>query len=127
VSEPLELPRHDALRLTDIEGKGRGVITIEPILAGALLEISPVIPLASKDQSPRDAILYDYPFLWDDPPFIEAIALGLISMINHSDTPNAQFETDVPNKLVRLTALRDIAAGEEVTFDYGIPLWFAAH
>lgn len=126
MTEPLDLPRHSALRLTEIDGKGRGVVALEPIQSGALLEIAPVIPLAAASQPPRTSVLYDYPFLWDDPPYIEAIALGLISMINHSDTPNAQFETDIPNRVVRLTALRDIAAGEEVTFDYGIELWFDA-
>lgn len=124
MTEALDVPRHEALRLTDIEGKGRGVVAVEPIQSGALLEIAPVIPLTSESQPMPDQILYAYPFLWDDPPFIEAIALGLISMINHSDEPNAQFETDIPNRIIRLTALRDIAAGEEVTFDYGIPLWF---
>jgi SET domain-containing protein len=124
VSEPIDAPRHEALRLTDIPGKGRGVVAIEPIQSGALLEIAPVIPLTTESSPMPDQILYAYPFLWDDPPFIEAIALGLISMINHSDEPNAQFETDIPNKIIRLTASRDIAAGEEVSFDYGIPLWF---
>jgi SET domain-containing protein len=126
VTDTQDLPRHDALHLMDMGDKGRGVVAVEAILSGALLEIAPVIPLAPGDQPPRTSVLYDYPFLWDDPPYIEAIALGLISMINHSDRPNAQFETDIPNKVVRLTALRDIAAGEEVTFDYGIPLWFNA-
>ena len=124
MSEPIDVPRHDALRLADIDGKGRGVVAIEPILSGALIEIAPVLPLTTESQPLPGQILFDYPFLWDDPPYIEAIALGLISMINHSDEPNAQFETDIANKIIRLTASRDIAAGEEVTFDYGIPLWF---
>ena len=124
MSEPIDAPRHQALRLTDIAGKGRGVVASGPIDAGALLEVAPVIPLDTESGPMPDQILYAYPFLWDDPPFIEAIALGLISMINHSDEPNAQFETDIPNRIIRLTASRDIAAGEEVTFDYGIPLWF---
>ena len=117
---------HSSLGVVEMPGKGRGVVATAPIDAGALLEVAPVIPLAANDQPPRTSVLYDYPFLWDDPPFIEAIALGFISMINHSDKPNAQIETDIPNKVVRLTALRDIAAGEEVTFDYAIPLWFDA-
>jgi SET domain-containing protein len=127
VSEALDLPRHEALRLTDIAGKGRGVVAIGPILSGALLEIAPVLPLTTESQPLPGQILFDYPFLWDDPPYIEAIALGLISMVNHSDDPNAQFEIDIPNRVIRLTAARDIAAGEEVTFDYGIPLWFDAN
>jgi len=120
----LDLPRHPDLRIAAVAGKGRGVVAAGPIAAGTLLEVAPVIPLAAPDQPPRGSVVYDYPFLWDDPPFIEAIALGMISMVNHSERPNAAFETDIPNRVVRLSALTDIAAGEEVTFDYGIPLWF---
>jgi SET domain-containing protein len=126
VTEPVDLPRSEALRLIEIPGKGRGVVAIEPLRAGELLEIAPVIPLTEADRPAQNTILYDYPFLWDDPPYIEAIALGLISMVNHSEAPNAQFETDHASRTVRLTALRDIAPGEEITFDYGIPLWFDA-
>lgn len=124
MTEAIDLPRHTALSIAAIDGKGRGVVAIEPILAGELLEIAPVIPLRPTDSPPRTSVLFDYPFLWDDPPYIEAIALGIISMINHSDSPNAHFETDIPRRIIRLTALRDIAAGEEICFDYGIPLWF---
>ncbi len=127
MTDSQDMPRSDALHVMELGDKGRGVVAVEPINAGALLEIAPVIPLKAGDQPPRGSVLYDYPFLWDDPPYIEAIALGLLSMINHSDRPNAQFETDIPKRIIRVTALRDIAAGEEITFDYGIPLWFDEH
>jgi SET domain-containing protein len=127
VSEPLGLPRHDALRITEIEGKGRGVVAVEPILSGVLLEVSPVIRLTKKDSPPRDSVLYDYPSLWDDPPYGEAIVLGLASILNHSVSPNAKIEADLANQVLRLIAGRDIAAGEEITLDYGIPVWFETH
>lgn len=120
----LELRRHPALHVADFGEKGRGLIATGAIAAGEILDVAPVIPMRPEDAAARGTILYDYPFLWDDPPFAEAIALGAISMANHAPEPNARFETDIAARLVRLHALRDIAAGEEVTIDYGIPLWF---
>jgi SET domain-containing protein len=127
VTEPLDLVRHAALRVAEIDGKGRGVITVEPIPSGALLEVAPVVRLTDEDTPPRDSVLYDYPFLWNDPPYREAFVLGLASIINHSVSPSAKIEADIANRVLRLIAIRDIAAGEEITFDYGIPLWFDAH
>lgn len=106
-------------------GKGRGLVAVRTILAGTLIEAAPVIRLTEADRPPRQSILHDYPFLWDDPPYIEAIALGLVSLANHSDLPNAAFETDLAGCEIRMTAARDIAAGEELTINYDIPLWFA--
>lgn len=50
-----------------------------------------------------------------------------MSLLNHSDDPNAWFEPDFPRRVIRLYADRHIAGGEEITIDYGIPLWFEAH
>jgi hypothetical protein len=124
MSDPLSLPRHPDLRIADMPNKGRGVVTAAAIAEGTVLEVAPVIPLLPKDQPGRGSVVFDYPFYWDDAPYVEAIALGMLSMVNHSKEPNAWFEPDIPNKVIRVAALRDIAAGEEITFDYGIPLWF---
>jgi SET domain-containing protein len=43
---------------------------------------------------------------------------------NHSDTPNASFTRDFDALTMTFTALRDIEVGEEITIDYGIPLWW---
>ena len=43
---------------------------------------------------------------------------------NHSDTPNARFTRNVKALSMTFTALRDIKAGEEITIDYGIPVWW---
>lgn len=123
----LELQRHAALRIAEFDGKGRGLLAAAPIAAGVLLDVAPVIPMTPADASAPGTVLYDYPFRWDDPPYVEAIALGAISMANHSADANARFETDIPLRVVRLFAARDIAAGEEITIDYAIPLWFEEH
>jgi len=123
---PLDLPRHPALRVADFPGRGRGLVAGAPIRKGELLEIAPVIPLRREDLGAREKGIFSYPFDWPEPPYAEAIALGLVSLLNHSSAPNADFETDIPSRLIRCFALADIAAGAEITIDYGIPLWFEA-
>jgi SET domain-containing protein len=112
------------LKVGTFPGKGRGLVATRAIPAGTLIEVAPVIPLTEADRPPRGSVLYDYPFLWDDPPFVEAIALGLVSLANHSGQPNAAFAMDFARYEIRLTALRDIRPGEELLIDYENPLWF---
>jgi hypothetical protein len=120
----LAFPRHPALRVADFPGKGRGLVAGAAIPSGALLEAAPVLPLRREELGNRADGIFSYPFDWPDPPYAEAVALGMISLINHSDAPNADFELDIPNRAIRLFATADIAEGDEITIDYGIPLWF---
>ena len=122
MTEPLDLPRHPAIRVTDIPGRGRGVVAIEPIRHGELLEAAPIVRLMPEDSPPKGSPLYDYAFAWDEPPFAEAIAFGVLSLVNHAAEPNATIECDLDTQTIRLVAARDIEAGEEITFDYGVPL-----
>jgi SET domain-containing protein len=123
----LAFPRHPALRVAEFPGKGRGLVAGAPIRAGELLELAPVLPLLPDELGKRADGIFSYPFDWPDPPFVEAVALGLISLINHTATPNADWELDIPNRTIRLMATRDMAAGDEISIDYGIPLWFEQH
>jgi len=103
------------------KGKGRGVFTREKIREGSVIEKCPVILVADGLSDDKESGLFDYCF---DVGGTSAIALGFGSLYNHSDEPNVEW-TDVPRDLVIVFhALRDIDAGEELTIDYGIPLWF---
>jgi SET domain-containing protein len=124
MTEPLDLPRHPAIRVVAIPGKGNGVVALEPILKGALIEAAPVVPITAADRLANTHPLYPYTFAWDEPPFDEAIALGVISLLNHSETANATLTRDYPNRVLTVTAQQDIEAGAEITIHYGIPLWF---
>ncbi len=112
-----------------ISSKGRGVIAIRPIPAGDMVERSPVIPIALADSVCPG--LNDYSLAWgEDVPGFEAgkecaIGLGYLSLYNHSATPNVRLERHYDANEISIMALRDIALGEELTFDYGVPLWFA--
>ena len=124
MTKPVRLPRHRALRVSEIAGKGRGVVAGASIRSGEVLEVAPVILIRKGEEPPRDSLLYDYPFKWDDPPYAEAIALGVLSMCNHSTEPNCDVDLFIDRRLVQLTAIRDIGEGEELTFDYGVSPWW---
>jgi SET domain-containing protein len=53
------------------------------------------------------------------------------SLYNHSYTPNAVYAKQYDQLIITYTALRDIAAGEEILINYNgrpddlDPLWFA--
>ncbi len=113
----------------NIPGKGRGVIAKTPIAAGELIERSPVLPIGSvESESPG---LNDYSFAWgEDVEGFEpgkecAIGLGYLSLYNHSDTSNVSLTRHYEENEMSIRALRDIAAGEELTINYDVPLWFA--
>ena len=92
LSTPLELPRHPSLRLAVIAGKGRGLVAVGPIAEDELIEVAPVIPFREEDRPMPPSLLYGFAFHWPDPPFVEAMVLGAVSLVNHADDPNAWFE-----------------------------------
>ena len=122
------------LAVCDSPGKGRGVFTTRDLPKGALIERTPVLivpehhrPLADK------TLLFGYLLLWEpDRPQEElyegtgraAIALGITSLINHSDRPNARIRPRIEAQEIELRATRDIDAGEEILIDYDMTLSF---
>jgi SET domain-containing protein len=113
--------------------KGRGAFASAPIAAGTVIEAAPVIIVPSAQRQLLDqTILHDYYFSWAADPGgpggeeSGAVALGLVSLCNHSRRPRARVRRNVGQGTLDLVALVPIAAGEEVTIDYNCPLWFAA-
>ncbi|MBC6492607.1 SET domain-containing protein [Flavihumibacter stibioxidans] len=112
---------------------GRGVFTTAPIAAGTVVEISPVIVMNAGDRKHLDqTTLHDYIFEWGDDLSQCCMALGYVPLYNHSYTSNCEYEMDFAAELIRVTAVRDIVAGEELFINYNgdwndsKPLWFAA-
>ena len=110
---------------------GRGVFTNEKILADTILEISSVIVLPHKDKALIDqTYLYNYYFLWGEEPQTYAIALGNVSLYNHSSSPNCEYLTYYEEQVIHIRSLRTIEAGEELTVNYHgdpesqMPTWF---
>jgi hypothetical protein len=116
------------IALVRIPGKGRGVVAQQAIAADETIERSPVLPLALKDsESPG---LNDYGMAWEEnfdnptPGRECCIGLGYLSIYNHGAAPNARLEHHYDSDEISVIATRDIAPGEEITYDYVVPLWF---
>lgn len=77
-----------------------------------------------------DTILSNYVFDWGEKEEHAAVALGYISIYNHSYKPNAELTECLDESVIEVSALRDIAPDEEIVVNYnGAPddpdkLWF---
>ena len=109
--------------------KGRGVFARAAIDAGALIERAPVVIVPAAQRRLLDhTILHDYYFVWDEEggESRAAIALGLVSLCNHSRRPSARVRRNRIGETLDLSAVTPIAPGRELTLDYRCPLWVAA-
>ena len=123
--------RHPSVFIAPSELHGRGVFAAEPIEAGAIIEICPVLVLPPKDLTLiHKTALHDYYFLWGDAETDCGIVLGYGSIYNHSYEPNAEYTPDYVGDTLTIYAYKNIAAGDEITFNYnGNPesktkIWF---
>ena len=112
---------------------GRGVFTSEDIEVGTTIEISPVIVLSPEErQHVEKTELFNYIFEWGDEYTGAAVALGYVSMYNHSYQSNCIYEMDFENEEIRIRTVKPIQKGEELTINYNAapddttPIWFDA-
>ena len=102
--------------------RGRGVFTDHPIPQGTIVEVSPIVEIHHPwNDLPLDVkrVVYDWGYLIGQPAtLVSAIALGLGSLFNHTSNPNVSYTGHAGDKTIIFTAMRDIAAGEELTIDY---------
>jgi SET domain-containing protein len=118
---------NDCVEIRNDPSKGRGIFARRPIPAGTLIESAPVILVSPEQCALLDrTILHDYYFHWDNDPEggMGAMALGLVSLCNHSRRPNTRVRRNLVQTTLDLIALALIAAGDEVTIDYNCALWF---
>ena len=131
---PVRSTQRLPLRVLSMGQRGRGVVAEADIPAGTLIERSPVLVIPPGDRAAVDqGIVFTYVFMWEHDTTEEdlyrhegraAIALGYTSLLNHSYTPNCDFVRHIDELVIDLVAHRDIAAGEELTIDYQMTLWF---
>lgn len=107
----------DVLEVHEFDIGGRGVFARAGIAAGALIETCPVLRVP-RDELPHldKTAVYNYYFAWGDDG---AIAFGFGSLYNHSSEPNARYEKNLEHDELEIFALVDIAAGGEITLNYG--------
>jgi uncharacterized protein len=110
---------------------GRGVFTSEDIVAGAVIEIAPVIIMTGAERKLLDqTLLHDYIFEWGEGSGLCCMALGYVPVYNHSYTSNCEYEMDFDEEHIRIKTIRPINAGEELFINYNgswndiSPVWF---
>jgi SET domain-containing protein len=114
--------------------RGRGIVALEDIEPGRLVERSPVLIIPSEQRPAVDkTIIFTYVFMWEHHTVEEdlyehrgrsAIALGYTSLLSHSYEPNCIFVRHIDELLIDVFAKRNIRTGEELTIDYQMTLWF---
>jgi SET domain-containing protein len=120
------------LTIASSPNRGRGVFTTEPIKANTIIEIAPVIVVdATEREKLEQTLLYDYIFEWGEDRKMAAVALGYISIYNHSNQPNCAYEMDFEHQTISITTLCAIEMGKELFINYmhpegpsADPVWF---
>ncbi|MDN3655785.1 SET domain-containing protein [Ferruginibacter paludis] len=114
-------------------GKGRGVFTNKAIKADTVIEVAPVIVMSAADRLLLDkTLLHDYIFEWGKMKDQCCMALGLVSMYNHSYKSNCEYIMDYETETIAVQTVRKIRQGEELTINYNgdwndpAKLWFEA-
>lgn len=119
------------LRIATSQSRGRGVFTDRNIPEGTTIEISPVIVLSPKDRKILEQTkLYHYVFEWGVSKKKAGMALGYVSMYNHSYNANCEYEMDYEAENIAIKTVRKILKGEELFINYNAvhnnetPVWF---
>lgn len=108
-----------------IPRKGRGVVATQDVAAGTEIVTCPVIVYDWTDAGRIDKTrLGHYNFRFGDQSQRSCIILGVISLCNHDDSPNAELVCREDAEAMTLVAVRPIAAGEEICIKYWRQLWF---
>lgn len=103
---------------------GRGVFATSRIAKGEVIEICPAIPLsAAETKHAVRTSLNMYLFAWPtrsgcDRWYGSAVCLGLGSIYNHSDSPNAEWRIVPSRRQIVFSAKLDIEKGEEIFHCY---------
>ena len=104
------------LRGVEITGKGgHGVFADQPIPRGRLLIVFGGDIIDRKEVDRLSPELRPLVIQVDEDCFLVSTKPGPADWVNHSCDPNAGLRGQIT-----LVALRDIAAGEEITFDYAM-------
>ena len=134
--ESIDLTNESAsvLRVVEMPGRRRAVVAHKNIRREQLVERAPVLVVEEEERAIIDASsIGAHIFMWEHGSVGDdiysgkgraAVVLGLASLVNHSAAPNCRFVRYIEARGLDVIALRDIAAGEEITFDYGMKLWF---
>jgi hypothetical protein len=122
------------LFINQTKSKGKGVFTNENIAADKIIEDAPVIVMSVEDRVNLDkTLLHDYIFAWGEKKDQCCVALGFVSMYNHSYQSNCEYFMDFKEETIQIKTVKNIKAGEELTINYNgdwnnkKKIWFEVH
>ena len=102
-----------------ISNKGRAVFTNQRIAAKTMIESSPVLVLRKGDWEIIDkTLLHDYIFEWGIKKDKCCLALGYVSLYNHSYKSNCEYFMNFNEDIIEIKTVRLIEKGEELTINY---------
>jgi SET domain-containing protein len=96
---------------------GHGVYARSGIPSGEFVEMAPVVVTGTM---PEDENLARYVIAWNGR---FGVPLGWTMLYNHSDKNSCAYSSNFHDSLLGIMTLREIAAGEQLTVNYG-PNWF---
>jgi uncharacterized protein len=100
---------------TNLKKGGNGVYAIEAVKKGDLLAMFGGTVMTREQLETVSETLRSLSIQVEDNLFLVSVVVGPGDHINHSCEPNAGL-----NGQIGLVAMRDIALGEEITFDYAM-------
>ncbi len=119
------------LEILENDKKGRGVFATEWIAGHSIIETAPVIIMSKEERMHLDkTLLHDYIFLWENGAEACCVALGWVSIYNHSYKSNCIYEMDYETNTISILTVCNIEKGEELTINYNgtwndeKPVWF---
>lgn len=102
--------------------EGNGVFSDSELKKGDVIECCPLLVFSQKDADfLQHTSFYNYYFLKHKEALASVLALGFGSLYNHEAPSNAQYELDLDQKKLTITAVCTIAAGVEITINYNGP------
>ncbi len=111
--------RHPLLSVKVSDKRGKGVFAKKSIAANTVIEIAPVIVLSARDRKALEQTkLARYVFEWGDNHKQAGLALGYVSMYNHSYESNCEYEMDFEAQTITIRSVRKIGKGEELYINY---------
>ncbi len=107
------------LFIDNSENKGKGVFTNKKIMPETVIEISPVIVMEGEDRIHLDkTLMHDYIFEWGENNEKCCVALGYLSIYNHSYKSNCEYFMDFNAQTMMIKTVKLILEGEELTLNY---------
>lgn len=102
---------------------GRGVFALGDIAAGDVLGLYHTLQLPPAERQASAGGELSRFWFEDDRDGSAYVVFGLIELVNHSPTPNAdrRWHLTEAGYTVELYALRDVAAGDQIFIDYKFP------